>query len=309
VRRRRIAAGAVAAAGAAALVLATAGVALPPGGVADQPGTPAGSLTITTPEVPQQGDVGFCVQNIRVDTAGGPAAQPFMLKFDDHGSNGIGPFTPAADGSLCATVSTDPADYPSGAADKLPSDLCDPAKAHWLRLLTGAWAHPDGSQRSIAAGFTVTGACGDGGGGSGGGGGTGTGTTPATPGAPATTTPAATPGTAAEPPVRAASATLTTSGRSVVVKLKAASSFARGSLLLRSVSRLRVGRSAPARRTLARGSFQIAAGDTLALRLPLTADARSVLRTRASLAGALTIAPRDARPTTTTVTVRRPRGA
>lgn len=306
-RRLRLAAvGASVAATAGALVLAASGVALPPGGVADQPGTPPGSLTITTSEVPQKGDVGFCVQNIRVDTASGPAAQPFMLKFDDHGSNGIGPFTPAADGSLCATVSTDPADYASGAADKLPSDLCDPTKDHWLRLLTGAWAHPDGSQRSIAAGFEVTGACGDGSGGTDGG---GTGTTPTTPGTTTTTPAATTPNASAKPPVRAASATFAISGRAVVVKLRASSSFARGTLLLRSVSRLRVGHSTAARRTLARGSFQIAAGDTLALRLPLTADARSVLRTRRSLAAALTIAPRDAAATTTTVTVRRPRGA
>jgi hypothetical protein len=288
----------------ASLALAAAGMALPPGGTDDEPGTPPGSLTVTTPDVPQKGAVGFCVQDIRVDGAGGHVAQPFMMKFDDYGSSGIGPFTPEADGDLCATISTDPAAYTSakgGSADKIPPDLCDPAQEHWLRLLSGAWAGDGASQRSLAAAFRVTGACGDGAGGSAG---TPPATTTPTTGAMTTTTTA--PTTTPRKPtvtVTARSAQLSVSGRSLVVKLVGGPAFTRGTLLVKSRARLRVGRSAAARRTLARGSFQLAARDTVALRLALTTDARSLLRTRRTLAATLAIAAGGATTRTTNVTV------
>jgi hypothetical protein len=312
---RRIALAAAALGTTAALAAAGAGVALPPAGTADDPGTPAGSMTITTPAVAQKGDVGFCVANIRVDTSGGPVAQPFMVKFDDHGSYGIGPFTPDADGSLCATVSTDPARYATakgGAADKIPADLCDPTKEHWLRLLSGSWAHPDASQRSIAQTFTVTGRCGDVAGGgtttTPGGGGTTTtpgGGTTTTPGTGAPTT-GGTPTTAAAP-FTLRSAALATDARRVTLKVRGGTAFARGTLVLRTRAKVALGRSAPARRTLARGGFQVAARDAVTVRLTLTAAARSLLRTRATVAATLAVTPAGAKTINKNVTVRRPR--
>jgi hypothetical protein len=306
-QRRAAAAGVVATA--ATLVLAAAGAALPPGGTDDQPGTPAGSLAVTTPDVAQKGAVGFCVENIRVDSSSGHVAQPFVLKFDDHGSSGIGPFTPDADGHLCASASTDPAAYATakgGSADKIPPDLCDPTKEHWLRLLSGGWAAENASQRSLAATFRVTGACGDG---AGGGGTTTTPTTTATTPAPGPGDTTTTPTTTTKPSVdvRLRSVKLAVSGRSLVVKLRGGRAFTRGTLLVTSRSRLRVGRSGATRRALAKGSFQLAAGDTVALRLPLTADGRSLLKNRRTLAASLAVAAGGATTTTTNVTVTTPR--
>jgi hypothetical protein len=301
VARRAIGAGALTAG--LTVGLAAGGFALPPGGVEDQPGTPPGSVTITTPDVPQKGKVGFCVQQFRVDTAGGPVGQQFMVKLDDFGSYGIGPFTPDATGSLCAEVSTDPADYQGakgGAADKLPADLCDPGKEHWLRFLSGSWAHPDASQRSIAKGFRVTGSC--------------IGTPPPTTapggGTPTTTAPGGTPTTpaggssaAAVPRVR--STTLVVRGRTIAAVLQGTGAFSRGSLVLRTRGPVRLGRTPPARRMLAKGSYQAAAGDRVTVRLTLTREGTSVLRTRPRLAGELAVTPVRATGATTRVAVRR----
>ena len=294
---RRTATTVLALAAGGTLALAASGAALPPGGTADQPGTPPGTLAITTPTVAPKGAVGFCVTNIRVDTSGGHVAQRFMLKFDDFGTTGIGPYAPDQDGNLCATVSTDPASYGSSASDKIPADLCDGSKGHRLRLLSGPWAHPEASQRSLGQAFTVTGSCGDGS--HGGptttpGGGTATGGHGSGSGAAAT-------------PVTVRSSRLRADGKRVVVELAGGEALARGTLLLRTRGKVRVGRSAPARRTLARGSYQLAAGTKLSVRLALTADARSLLRARTSLAATLAVNVTGGTTATKNVTVRRAR--
>lgn len=293
-------------AAAAALAAAAAGAsAAPPGGPVDTPGSPPGTLQITTPSGPVDGRIGFCVDAIRVDTAAGPVAQRFMLKLDDHGSYGIGPYTPTASGSLCATVSTDPADHAAargGAADKLPADLCDASKPHTLRLLSGAWGAPgtvpEASQRSIAAPISVAGAtCGR------------SQPRPPSPGEPVPGTPpgARPPAGAPAAAVRVRSTTVVVRGRSAYLKLGGAGAFSSGTVVLRSRAAIRIGRSPRARRTLARGAYQVAAGDAVELRLALTAQARVLLRTRRSIGATLTIAPSAGAAIARTVTVRRTR--
>lgn len=152
---------------AAALTVPAAAFALPPAGTDDEVGTPPGSVEVTTPEVPAKGKVGFCVRNFRVDLKnGGSVGQQFMMKFDDFGQNGIGPFTPDASGTFCGEISMNPADYAGtkgGAADAIPPGLCDTSKPHSLRFLSGPWAYDkngdSASMRSFRADFRVTGSC------------------------------------------------------------------------------------------------------------------------------------------------------
>ena len=266
------------AAASAAVGLGFAGAAawaVPPGGGDQIPGTPPGSVEVTTPEVPQRGDVGFCVRGFRVENGSERVGQQFMVKFDDHGAYGIGPFTPDVNGELCATVSTDPADHQGakgGAADKIPSDLCDPAKAHWLRFLSGEWAQ-NGSPRSLSAEFRVTGACEPAGGGPGGG----------EPGG-------GTPPPAAQVAVRLRSHRLALGARRVTLRLSATGGTARGTIALRSAHRVVVGKR-KRRVTLARGPFSVAPGSNRAVRVGLTRTGRRVLRGRRSLLARVTVRP------------------
>lgn len=325
-RRTRSSAGRlalIAATGVAAAVLLSSGLvaAAPDTGAVETPGTPPGKLVITTPGGPVDGKIAFCVESIRVDTAAGPVAQSFMLKFDDFGVFGIGPYTPTASGSLCGTVSTIPADHAAGrggAADKLPADLCDTSKPHTLRLLSGTWGAPEGttpppSQRSISSPISVAGdSCGAAiPGGTGGeqpdpGGSTPPGTT--TPGTATTPTTGA-PGSRATPAaVTLRSATLSVRGRSVYVRVTGGKAFVKGSALLRTRDKVAMGRSKAVRWTLAKQTFQVAAGNAVELRLSLTPNGRKLMRTRLRLAGVLTLTPdRGGAAVTRDVTVRRPK--
>lgn len=279
----------------AAVALAGSAVAwaVPPGGVADTPGTPPGSVAITTPEVSQKGKVGFCVQGFRVDlAAGGSVGQQFMVKFDDFGNSGIGPFTPNAAGELCAEVSTDPADHGSKASDRIPADLCDPSKEHWLRLLSGPWAYNKNgdvaSLRSLSATFRVTGICGD-----------------ATTTPDAGATPTATPTPAATTSASLVSRKLTvTGGTRVTVKLRGGSAAQRVRVVLRTASKVRVGTK---RRvvTLASASYQLGKDTRRTVRPKLTSAGRALLRARRTLAGRLTLQPTGAQATRAAVTLRR----
>jgi hypothetical protein len=105
--------------------------------------------------------------------------------------------------------------------------------------------------------------------------------------------------------VRLRSATLTVRGTSVGLRLTGGSAFARGGVVLRTRRKVRIGRSQPARRTLASGTFQVAAADAIELRLSLTPDGRSLMRARTRLAGELTLSPRASAQITRDVTVRR----
>ena len=309
--RPGLAAGATAAA--CALIWSSGVTAAPDTGAVDAPGTPPGVLTITTPAGPVGGKISFCTEKIRVDTAAGPVAQNFMLKFDDFGSFGIGPYTPDANGSYCGTVSTIAADHAGargGAADKLPDDLCDASKPHTLRLLSGTWGAPgttpEASQRSISQPISVAGGtCGG-----------------ATPGGPGggqagpgaiTTGPTTTPGgsvpgtTAASLSLR--STTASVRGRSVYVRVTGGRAFVKGTAVLRTRDKVAMGRSKAVRWTLAKQSFQVAAGNTVELKLALTPNGRKLMRPRLRLAGKLTLTPVSGVALTREVSVRRPKAS
>jgi hypothetical protein len=309
--RLGLAAGATAAA--CALVWSSGVTAAPETGVVDAPGTPPGVLRITSPAGPVAGKISFCVEKIRVDTAAGPVAQSFMLKFDDFGGFGIGPYTPDANGSYCGTVSTIAADYTNargGAADKLPDDLCDAAKPHTLRLLSAGWGAPgttpEASQRSIAQPISTGGTCGGATPGGPGGGQTGPGGTTT---GPATTTPGGSnPGTAVAS-LSLRSTTASVRGRSIYVRVPGGRTFVKGTAVLRTRDKVAMGRSKAVRWTLAKQSFQVAAGNTVELKLALTPNGRKLMRPRLRLAGKLTLTPVSGIALTREVSVRRPKAS
>lgn len=130
----------------AALALPAGGLAIPPTGPAENPGDPPAAVTIATPAVAAGGTVRFTGTGF-LNAAGAP--QKVYVKLDDHGDNGIGPFTAAADGTLRGAVKlTDP---------EAPGDIANAAKEHWLRFLAGpSGAHPDnGPARSLKGTFRV----------------------------------------------------------------------------------------------------------------------------------------------------------
>lgn len=302
----------------AALVPAAAS-ALPPGGVDETPGTPPGSVEITTPVVPQKGKVGFCVHGFRVDLkAGGSVGQQFMIKFDDFGSYGIGPYTPDANGDLCATVSANPADHTGekgGAVDKIGPELCDPGKEHWLRFLSGSWAYnkngDEASLRSLHAEFRFSGNCGDPPPSESPGGGPPA-TTPETtspgPTKPGTTSPGTTPA-AVTPVPRLASPGLRAGARRLTITFRPVAARTTVAIALRTAAKVRLGDHRrlvtlvrPVRRTLAAGTKR----RTVTLRL--TGGARALLRTHAKLAARLTLTPDHGKAGRVAVTLRRAEG-
>lgn len=307
--------------------------ALPPGGAVDRPGTPAGTLEITNASGLREGKVQFCVRGFV--TKDGAAPQQFQVKFDDFGSKGIGQFQPDASGTYCGEIATDRAAYATAASadDKLPADLCTPGTQHWLRVLSGTWAHPEGTERSIARDFTSDATCGTGGKAAAPSVGTvvgsdtgvapppagGTTTTPGgtttTPGG-TTTTPGGsttTPGgtTTTPAPVLSGQAKvrttrLTARGSILTLPVRRTAAVGGGKVTVRSASRLTVkGRKGARVRTLvAARAYRLTGAVDQSLRLRLTATGRSVLRTRASLKAVVTMTPTGGRPTTTRVVVR-----
>ncbi|WP_022927406.1 hypothetical protein [Patulibacter americanus] len=317
----------------AVLVLAAAGLtwpcsagAVPPGGVADTPGTPAGSIEIVNPAGLREGKVQFCVRGFV--TKSGTAPQQFMVKFDDHGSKGIGPFQPDATGTYCGEVATDRAAYASAmsADDKIPAGLCQGGQ-HWLRILSGSWSHPDASERSLAKDYTSDATCGTGGkaaaptAGSVIGGDAGIGTAPAPPaggpGGAGSPTPGggsgaggagagSGPGTAA--PSLSGQATLRSrtarvSGSTVTLALRRTGAVGRGTITARSASRLRLTpKGARSVRTLvAARPYTLGGATTQNVRVRLTATGKRLLRTRSRMTVRVTLTPSGGTASTTTV--------
>lgn len=310
--------------------------ALPPGGAADTPGTPAGSIEIVNPAGLREGKLQFCVRGFVTKT--GAAPQQFMVKFDDHGSKGIGPFQPDATGSYCGEVATDRAAYASAASadDKLPAELCKGGQ-HWLRVLSGSWAHPDASERSLAKDFATDATCGTGGkaaapspgvaiggdtgvaaattapgggtgsGGGTGGGGTGTSGPGAGPGGGSGSAPGA--GTAA-PSLSGQAAlrsrTARVSGSTVTFALRRTGAVGRGTITVRSASRLRLTRKgARSVRTLvAARPYTLGGATTQSVRVRLTTTGKRLLRTRSRLSARVTLTPSGGTATTTRVVLR-----
>ncbi|OJU86292.1 MAG: hypothetical protein BGO11_02685 [Solirubrobacterales bacterium 70-9] len=249
----------------------------PASGAVEVAGTPPGSVEVTTPEVAQKGAVGFCVHNFRVETGGSSVGQQFMVKFDDFGAYGIGPFTPDAAGDLCATVSTDPAAHEGekgGAKDKIPTDLCSPGKEHWLRFLSGSWAQ-GGTPRSLTAKFRMTGTCES--------------TSAPTPGGGTT----ATETTVAAASLKLLDHKLALQGRSVALRIQAGAAGASGRVVLRAAHKVPVaGPGSPrAKAVLARGGYRVAGGKTKTLRINLTVAGRRILADRDRLAARLLLRP------------------
>ncbi|WP_036725398.1 hypothetical protein [Patulibacter minatonensis] len=331
-RRRTLVVGASAG---LALAGATTAVALPPGGAVDKLGTPAGSLEITSAAL-REGKVQFCVRGFV--TKDGAAPQQFQVKFDDFGSRGIGQFQPDASGTYCGEIATDRAAYATKASadDKIPAvaqgadaNLCDTSKQHWLRVLTGTWAHPNGSERSIARDIAIDSTCGTGGKaaapsigtvvGSDTGvlpptstpGGTtttpgGTTTTPGTttpggPTTPGTTTPVVLSGLA-----KVRSSTVAVKGTVATLQVRRTAAVGKGKITIRSAAKLAVkGRKGSKVRTLVSGRpYSLTGQVSQSLRLKLTTTGRSVLRTRARLDAVVTITPNGGTPTTAKVVLK-----
>jgi hypothetical protein len=324
VRRRTLVAGASAG---LALAGAASALAVPPGGAVDKLGSPAGSLEITSAGL-REGKVQFCVRGFVIKD--GSAPQQFQVKLDDFGIKGIGQFQPDATGTYCGEIATDRAAYASKASadDKIPAvalgadaNLCDQTKQHWLRVLTGTWAHPNGSERSIARDITIDGTCGTGGkaaapsvgtvvGGDTGvlpptttpGGTTttpgGTTTTPGTPTTPTTTTPVVLSGLA-----KVRSSTVAVKGSIATLEVRRTAAVGRGTITIRSASKLTVkGRKGAKVRTLVSGRPYSLTGEvSQSLRLKLTTTGKSVLRTRKRLSAVVTITPTGGTPTTAKV--------
>lgn len=316
--------------------------ALPPGGADDKVGSPAGSLEITSAAL-REGKVQFCVRGFVTKDRAAP--QQFQVKFDDFGSRGIGQFQPDASGTYCGEIATDRAAYGSAASadDKIPSvaqgakaNLCDAGTQHWLRVLSGTWAHPNASERSIARDFTSDGTCGTGGkaaapsvgtviGGdtgvappaAGGGPATpgGTATTPgagATPGGTTTTPGTATPGTPA--PVQLSglatlrSTTIAVAEGVATLKVRRTAAVGRGTITIRSAAKLAVpGRKGMRIRTLVSARPYGLSGEVAqSLRVRLTTTGRGVLKRSPRLRAVVTITPKGGTPTTTRVVLRAP---
>jgi hypothetical protein len=301
---------------------------VPDTGVADTPGTPAGSVEITNPAGLREGKVQFCVRGFVTKT--GTAPQQFMVKFDDHGSKGIGPFQPDATGTYCGEVATDRAAYASAASadDKIPAGLCDGGQ-HWLRILSGSWSHPDASERSMAKDYTSDATCGTGGkaaaptAGSVIGGDAGVGTAPAPPtggtggggtgpgggGTGSGTGSGSGPGTAA-PSLSGQAAlrsrTARVDGSTVTLALRRTGAVGRGTITARSASRLRLTPTGARRvRTLvAARPYTLGGGTTQDVRVRLTATGKRLLRTRSRLTVRVTLTPSGGTATTTTVVLR-----
>ncbi|MEV4421452.1 hypothetical protein AB0L40_15935 [Patulibacter sp. NPDC049589] len=311
------------------VTLAAAGTAgaLPPGGAVDKPGTPAASLEITNLAGLREGKVQFCVRGSVLKD--GSAPQLFMLKFDDFGSNGIGPFQPDATGTYCGELSTDRTAFSAAADDKIPADLCNGGQ-HWLRVLSGSWAGTaaTATERSLAKDFTSDATCGTG----------GTAAwptvgsiaeqyrakagvalpstppagTPTTPGGP-TTTPggSTTPGGPTPVPVltglaKIRSTTVAVSGSTATLRVRRTAAVGGGKITVRSATRLAAkGRKGKKIRTLVSAQrYALTGAVAQSLRLKLTATGRSVLRTRRSLSAVVTITPTGGKPTTTRVVLR-----
>jgi hypothetical protein len=326
--------GAVLVLGTAVLAWPCSAGALPPGGAADSPGTPAGSVEIVNPAGLREGKVQFCVRGFVTKT--GVAPQQFMVKFDDYGSKGIGPFQPDATGTYCGEIATDRAAYASAASadDKLPAELCQGGQ-HWLRILSGSWSHPDATERSLAKDFASDATCGTGGKAaapSAGvviGGDTGVGTTPAPPaggpggGGPAGTGPGtgaggtgagsgaggggsgpAAPSLSGQAVLR--SRTARVSGSTVTFALRRTGAVGRGTITARSASRLRLTpKGARSVRTLvAARPYALSGAATQNVRVRLTATGRRLLRTRSRLTVRVTLTPSGGTATTTRVVLR-----
>jgi hypothetical protein len=333
--------GAVLVLGAAVLAWPCAAGALPPGGAADTPGTPAGSVEITNPAGLREGKVQFCVRGFVTRT--GAAPQQFMVKFDDYGSKGIGPFQPDATGTYCGEVATDRAAYASAASadDKLPAELCRGGQ-HWLRILSGSWSHPDATERSLAKDFASDATCGTGGkaaapspgtvvgadtgvgtapappsdGGGSGGGGTGGGTGgPGTgPGGGTGSGPGGGSGAAPVAPSLSGQAVLRSrtarvSGSTVTFALRRTGAVGRGTITARSAARLRLTPKGARRvRTLvAARPYTLSGATTQSVRARLTPTGRRLLRTRSRLTVRVTLTPSGGTATTTRVVLRAPK--
>ena len=327
----------------AGLLAAPAVLALPPGGAVDKPGTPPGTLEITNATGLREGKVQFCVRSFVTKDGGAP--QQFMVKLDDFGSNGIGPFQPDASGTFCGEIATDRAAYASSASadDKLPADLCAPGN-HWLRVLSGPWAHPDATERSLAKDVVVDATCGTGGKaaqpsvgtvvgrdtgvgsapapGTGTGGGAGSGGAGASSGGTAgqggggtggpaggTTT---TPSGGYAPVVLSGLATLRSrtlrfDRRRLTVPLRRTGAVGTGKITVRTVSRFRSRGGGPARiRTLvAARRYSLTAASTTTARVALTTyTGRRLLRDHRRLKANLTITPTGGTPRTVRVVLR-----
>jgi hypothetical protein len=329
-------------ASAAAVVWPGGAGALPPDGAADTPGTPAGTLEVTNAAGLREGKVQFCVRGFRVESGGSSVPQQFMVKFDDHGSNGIGPFQPDASGTWCGEIATDRAAYAMKVDDKIPADLCDASKQHWLRVLSGSWAAPGATSRSMGRDFAIDATCGTGGkaapptagtvvgtdagvgaaaagggtgtGGSGTGTSTGTGTGTGTTGGSGTGTGTTSPTAPSSPApslsglATVRSTTLRVSGTRAALLLRRTGAVGRGTVVVRSASRLRMapGGSRAVRTLVARRSYALTSGTNQTLRLPLTATARRLLRTHSKVTARVTLTPAGGTAKTTRVVLRAP---
>jgi hypothetical protein len=121
--------------------------ALPPGGPAENPGTPPATVSLgTAPVRATAGQAVFTGEGF-LNAAGAP--QKVYVKIDDHGERGIGPFVADATGHLEGSVALD--------RPEAPADITDPSRVHWLRFLTGpSGQDPDnGPPRSLKATFRV----------------------------------------------------------------------------------------------------------------------------------------------------------
>ena len=85
--------------------------------------------------------------------------------------------------------------------------------------------------------------------------------------------------------------------------------FVKGTAVLRTRDKVAMGRSKAVRWTLAKQSFQVAAGNTVELKLALTPNGRKLMRPRLRLAGKLTFTPDSGIALTRDVSVRRPKAS
>jgi len=283
-RRARALAAGVSAAALASVWVPTAGAAGTP--KPDLPGTPPATVEVTTKEV-------FAGTQVTFQGAGwlstGGQPQQFMIKFDDHGVNGIGPYTANADGTIGGTVAMVP---PASATlkqreDYAPADLGTPGR-HWLRFLAGWNSSP---ARSLHAEFTVVAApeapAPD----------PGTGT-PAAPQAPET--PAGEPLT----PPSLASGPITRAGGRLAVRVRGGDARAGVAITIRTAGRVRLAPGTRPRQVLlARLRTAVAPGGVRVLRPRLTAAGRRVLA-NGPVRARITLVRAGAGTVTTTVPVR-----
>jgi hypothetical protein len=292
-------------------------------------------LEITNTAGLREGKVQFCVRGFLLKDRSAP--QLFMLKFDDFGSRGIGPFQPDASGTYCGELATDRSAFASAtsADDKIPADLCEPGAQHWLRVLSGSWAGtPEtATERSLAQDFAIDATCGTGGkaappspgtvvGTDTGVGTASAGTTPGgttttpggtttSPGGTTTTTPGGSTTAPGAVPVltglaKVRSTRVAVKGSVATLRIRRTGAIGSGKVTIRSASRLSLkGRSGKRIRTLvAARSYRLTGATNQDLRLRLTSTGRSVLRSRTSLKAVVTITPTGGKPVTARVVLR-----